>query len=127
MPIPPKTIQPKFSAASCKINCPVPMVINANRKTIKLEASFNKLSPSSIEASLFGTFTNFNMAPTLTASGGDTMPPKRNPNASVNPGIKWLDTKATAKAVRNTIKKAKLPIILRQRQSSFQEVDQAAS
>ena len=51
------------------------------------EASFNRLSPSRIAEVALGTFTNFIIAPVLTASGGDTMPPSRKPNASVKPGI----------------------------------------
>ncbi|MNT29476.1 hypothetical protein D3C72_1652160 [compost metagenome] len=54
---------------------------------IKEEASFNRLSPSKIAEVALGTFTNFIIAPVLTASGGDTMPPNRKPSASVNPGI----------------------------------------
>jgi len=60
----------------------------AKRKIIREEASFNKLSPSRMEDILFGTFTNFRMAPALTASGGETIPPNKNPRARENPGMK---------------------------------------
>ena len=52
------------------------------------DASFNKLSPSKIDWNLFGIFTNFKIAPALTASGGDTIPPNKKPNAKENPGIR---------------------------------------
>ncbi|MNL26149.1 hypothetical protein D3C87_1476610 [compost metagenome] len=81
-------IHTKLPAASCQTNCPVAAAIIANRKMIKEEASFNKLSPSRIEANLFGTLTNFKIAPALTASGGETIPPNKKPKAKENPGIK---------------------------------------
>ncbi|MNE72615.1 hypothetical protein D3C80_1685730 [compost metagenome] len=88
IPTPPMHIQIKLPAASYHTNCPVAAAIIANRKIISEEASFSKLSPSRIEASLFGTFTNFRIAPALTASGGETIPPNKNPKAKENPGIK---------------------------------------
>ena len=78
----------KLPAASIQINCPVAAAIVANLKMMSDEASFSKLSPSRIEANLFGTFINFKIAPELTASGGETIPPSKNPNAKENPGIK---------------------------------------
>ena len=81
-------IQIKLFVASIQINCPVAAAIAANLKMIREEASFSKLSPSRIEDNLFGTFTNFKIAPELTASGGETIPPNRNPKAKENPEIK---------------------------------------
>lgn len=67
------------------------------------------------------------MAPALTASGGDTIPPNKNPKANENPGIKELAKKATAVEVKNTTRKEKLPMILYHRFSPLNEIDQAAS
>src|SRR6185503_10509064 len=61
------------------------------------------------------------------ASGGDTMPPKRNPSARVNPGIRAYDAKATTQEVRITMGNAKLMITRLHLQNSFQEVCHAAS
>ena len=62
---------------------------------ISEEASFSKLSPSSMAAMDFGMRTKRVMACVLTASGGDTMPPSRKPNAKVKPDMSWLVTTAT--------------------------------
>ena len=94
---------------------------------ISAEASFSRLSPSSSALVVRGILTKRVTAPTLTASGGLTMPPSRKPSASVKPGITWLVTTATAIAVKKTTRKAKLVITRRQRHSSFHEMDQAAS
>jgi hypothetical protein len=77
--------------------------------------------------SLLGTFTYFRIEVAETASGGDMMPPNRNPNASVNPGIILLDTKAIRKDVSITIINAKEVITRRHFQNSFQDVYHAAS
>jgi hypothetical protein len=55
------------------------------------------------------------------------MPPSKKPSASVNPGMTELATQATTSEVTITIRKAKLPIMRRQRHNSFQDVYQAAS
>src|ERR1700755_536979 len=91
------------------------------------EASFSRLSPSKIAEVDLGIFTNLVMAPVLTASGGATMPPSIKPRAIVNPGIKWLATIATDKAVKNTTRKAKLPMIRHHFFISLNEIDQDAS
>lgn len=70
----------------------------ANLKTINDEASFTKLSPSKIVINLFGTPIPFKTVAAATASGGEIIPPKRNPKASVNPGMK--DSNNTKKAVK---------------------------
>ncbi len=88
IPAPPIHIHRKLRAASCQMNCPVATAIIAKRKIINDEASFSKLSPSRMEEYRFGIFTNFKIAPALTASGGETIPPNRKPSASENPGIK---------------------------------------
>ncbi len=85
---PPRHIHARLTAASCQTNCPVAAAIIANLKMINEDASFNKLSPSRIEDSRFGTFTNFKIAPALTASGGETIPPSKKPSAREKPGIK---------------------------------------
>jgi hypothetical protein len=101
--------------------------VRANLKTIKLEASFSKLSPSIIVTNLFGIFTSFKMDVAATASGGDMMAPNKNPNGKVKPGMTELDTKAITHDVRITIPKAKEPMTLRHFQKSFHEVCHAAS
>ena len=72
------------------------------------EASFSRLSPSNMVENRLGTLINLVMALTLTASGGDTMPPNKKPNANVNPGINQYAVKATPMAVMKTTIKAKL-------------------
>ncbi|BAP29954.1 uncharacterized protein CHSO_0917 [Chryseobacterium sp. StRB126] len=99
----------------------------ANLKIISEEASLNRLSPSKTVDKFLGTFTNFKIAPALTASGGETIPPSTKPNANENPGIYELATKATDIAVRKTTIKAKLVMIRLNFQISFHETAKAAS
>jgi hypothetical protein len=94
--------------ASPKWNWPVITATKANRNTISEEASFSRLSPCIMLSSDFGTFTCFIIVVAETASGGEMIPPKRKPSASVKPGIKELETKATTVDVRITMGKAKL-------------------
>jgi hypothetical protein len=61
------------------------------------------------------------------ASGGDMIPPKRNPRANVKPGIKALDVNAITHEVRITIGNANPVITLLHFQNSFQDVCHAAS
>ena len=61
-----------------------------------------------------------------TASGGEMMPPSKNPSASVNPGITARATYATMSDVNATSPNASSPMGRRQRQKSFHEVVQAA-
>ncbi len=70
--MPPTTIQEKSINASRKINCPVPTASSANLNIINEDASLSRLSPSSTAEVDFGIFTNFKIAPVLTASGGET-------------------------------------------------------
>src|SRR6478609_11655210 len=104
------TTRKKSVAAALKINLPVVIVAKANLKTIRLDESFNKLSPSAMLTNDFGTFTFLMIDVAEMASGGDTIPPNRNPMASVNPGIQALETKAITQDVTITIGKAKLNI-----------------
>jgi hypothetical protein len=99
----------------------------ANCKMIRDEASFSKLSPSKIVENLFGSFTNLVIALALTASGGETIPPSKNPKDKVNPGINQYEAKATPTALINTTIKAKESIILRHLNNSLNEQPQAAS
>src|SRR5690349_12376766 len=99
----------------------------AKRNTIREAASFNKLSPSIMLSKDFGTLTLFMMVVADMASGGETIPPKRKPNANVNPGINAFETKATTQEVMMTTGKAKLAMTLFHFQNSFQETCQAAS
>ena len=99
----------------------------ANRNTISEEASFSRLSPSIIHTSDFGTFRSRMIVVAEMASGGEMMPPNKNPSANVKPGIRALDVSAMMHEVRMTIIKAKLLITLRHFQNSFHEVCQAAS
>src|SRR6202012_3502013 len=91
------------------------------------DASFSRLSPSSTAALNLGIFTNLVIADVLTASGGATIPPSRNPKAMVNPGIKWLTTRATESAVKKTTIKAKLLMMRHHFFISLKELDQHAS
>src|SRR5688572_447899 len=126
-PTPPTTIQPKLSVASSQINCPVATATMAKRKIISDEASLSMPSPSSMDDMRLGTFTNFKIALALTASGGETIPPNKNPNANDIPGINVLATSATDSAVKNTTMNAKLVMMRRHLQSSFHEIANAAS
>ena len=121
------TTRKKSVAASLKTNVPVVIAVKANLKTIRLDASFNKLSPSAMLTNDLGTFTFLMIDVAEMASGGDTIPPKRKPRASVKPGIHALETNAITQDVTITIGKAKLNITRLQRQNSFQEVFQAAA
>ena len=124
----PTTITSKKLVAACrKWNCPVMTVNNAKRNTISEEASFSKLSPSIILKSDFDTFTSRMIVVADMASGGEMIPPKRKPNANVKPGINAREANAITHEVMITIGKAKLMIIRRHFQNSFQDVCHAAS
>ena len=86
---------------------------NANRNTINDEASLSRLSPSAILTRLFGTFTCRIIVVAEMASGGDTIPPNKNPSANVKPGIRAYDANATTHDVKITIGNAKLMITRR--------------
>ncbi len=64
---------------------------NCKPYMIRLEASLIRLSPSRMVESLLGTLNPFITDVAATASGGEMMPPNRNPNASVNPGIRYTE------------------------------------
>ncbi len=127
MPTPPISIHPKLSTASIHMNWPVATANIANRKIINEDASLSKLSPSRMDVTRRGTFTNLRIALALTASGGETMPPNKNPIANDMPGRNILAAIATDVAVKNTTIKAKLEMIRRYFQSSFHEIAKAAS
>jgi hypothetical protein len=112
IPPPPITIHKKLSVASSQMNWPVATANMANRKMIREDASLSKLSPSRIDVTRLGTFTNLRMALALTASGGDTIPPSKNPMANDIPGKNKFAAMATEQAVKNTTMNAKLEIIL---------------
>ena len=103
------------------------MAAKAKRNTIKEDASFNKLSPSTILKYDLGTFTFLIIVVAEIASGGETMPPKRNPRAIVKLGIIATEVNATTQEVMMTMGKAKLVITLLHFQNSFQDICQAAS
>lgn len=84
----------KLAAAFPKWNWPVVKATNAKRNTMRDEAPLSRLSPSMMLTIAFGTLTPRIMAVAETASGGETMPPKRKPKAKVKPGIKAPDTNA---------------------------------
>src|SRR4030095_1507260 len=117
----------KLIVASPKWNWPVMTAAKANRNTINDEASLRRLSPSAILTRLFGTFTWRMMVVAEMASGGETIPPKRNPSANVKPGIKAYDANATTQEVKITIGNAKLVITRRHFQNSFHDTCHAAS
>src|SRR6188768_4105775 len=100
---------------------------NANRNTINDEASLSRLSPSAILTGLFGPFTCRIIVVAEIASGGDTIPPNKNPSANVKPGIKAYDANATTHDVIITIGNAKLRITRRDFQNCFHDTCQAAS
>jgi len=74
-----------------------------------------------------GAFTCRIMVVADIASGGEMIPPNKNPRANVNPGIKAFDIIAITVDVNMTIGNAKLRITLRHLQNSFQDTCQAAS
>src|SRR4030095_7579402 len=100
---------------------------NAKRNTIKDEASFSKLSPSMMLRSRLGACTCRRIVVADMASGGETIPPRRKPNANVKPGINAYDANATTQEVIITMGNAKLVITRLHFQNSFQETCQAAS
>jgi hypothetical protein len=99
----------------------------AKRNTISDDASFSRLSPSIMLTSDLDTFTRRMIVVAEIASGGETMAPRRKPNANVKPGTSALDTRAITNAVMMTIGKAKAVITRRHFQNSFHEICQAAS
>src|SRR5260221_4410557 len=99
----------------------------AKRNTISDEASLRRLSPSITLTSTLGTFTWRIMMDAEIASGGDTIPPSRKPRASVKPGMKACDAKATTQEVKITMGKAKLMMTRFHLQNSFHDICQAAS
>src|ERR1051325_6368129 len=99
----------------------------ANLKTISEDASLSRLSPSTMLTSPFGTFTCLMMVLAEMASGGDTIPPNKNPNAKVKPGMQAHETKAITVEVRITMGNAKLVITRRHFQNSFHDTCQAES
>ena len=64
---------------------------NANRNTVKLAASFTRLSPSSIVFTFFGILKYFNTELAATASGGEMIPPSNNPMDKVNRGTSFSE------------------------------------
>jgi len=96
------TTNTKEVAAFQKLNWPVSIAASAKRKTIKLEASLMRLSPSRTVKPRFGTLNPFSIEFAATASGGEIMPPSRNPSASVKPGIIAFEIKATVAEVKIT-------------------------
>src|SRR5690606_19266647 len=74
-----------------------------------------------------GILTNLVIAHVLTASGGDTIPPRTKPKAMLKPGIIWFVTMATRSAVKKTTKNAKLPIMRHHFFISLKDTPQAAS
>src|SRR5206468_266726 len=96
----------------------------ANRKTISEEASLSRLSPSTILTRPFGTFTCLIMVLAEMASGGETIPPNKNPSARVKPGMQAHDTRAITEEVRITMGNAKLVMTRRHFQNSFHDTCQ---
>jgi hypothetical protein len=117
----------KLTAASWILNWLVIIAAKAKRYIIREEASLNRLSPSAMLTSDFGTFTCLIISVEAMASGGEIIPPSKNPRAKLKPGISQLDTKATTVEVSTTIGKAKLIITRRHFQNSFHDTCQAAA
>lgn len=103
------------------------MAARAKRNTMRLEASFTRLSPSRMVTTRLGMRRPPSTEVAATASGGEMMPPSRKPIARVNPGIIACATTATAAEVKITRPKASSAMARRWPQKSRQEVNQAAS
>src|SRR3954470_22414889 len=95
---------------------------SANRNTMREEASFSRLSPSITARIDLGTFTWRMIVVAEIASGGEMIPPNKNPRASVKPGISLLETNAITQEVKITIGNAKLVMTLLHFQNSFHDV-----
>src|SRR5258706_14453343 len=78
------------------------IVAIANRKMIKLDASFIRLSPSKIVTVSLGIFNPLKIEVAAMASGGDIIPPNKKPSASENPGMIRCNTTAIADEVKIT-------------------------
>lgn len=113
--------------ASLNTKWPVRIAANANLNTVSDAASFTKLSPSRIVKPLFGIFIPFNTDDAATASGGEMIPPNKNPNARVKSGIMLTEKYAIASDVKKVRPKPIDKIERRHFQKLFQEVPQAAS
>jgi hypothetical protein len=75
----------------------------------------------------FGTCTLRIIVVAETASGGEIIPPNRNPSARLKPGISQVEINATTQEVRITIGNAKLVMMRLHFQNSFHDTCQAAS
>src|SRR5436190_13061790 len=93
---------------------------------IKLDASLIRLSPSRMVARRFGTLRFAITDVAATASGGEMMPPRRKPSASVNPGMSQTEKYATTVEVNMTSPNASNRIARFHFQKSFHDVCQAA-
>lgn len=76
---------------------------------------------------LLGIFKCFKIDVAATASGGELIPPSKNPIATVIPGIILEERYATTMEVRKTKPKASPKIGLLNLRKSFHEVFHAAS
>src|ERR1044071_3636228 len=103
------------------------MAASAKRNTIKLDASLIRLSPSRIVTTRLGAFTPCNTEVAATASGGEIIPPNKNPRASEKSGMIALERNATAAEVKITNPKARREIGCFHFQNSCHEVFHAAA
>jgi hypothetical protein len=102
------------------------MAANANRKTIRLDASFIRLSPSSMDTIRLGTFNPCNTEVAAMASGGEIIPPNKKPYAMGKSGMMRFETSATVAEVKITSPNASRLIGRLFLQKSLQDVFQAA-
>ena len=125
--MPPNDTMKNCCTARCGVKCPVITAAKAKRNTIKLLASFTRLSPSRIVVARFGMCTPLSTEVAATASGGLMMPPSRKPKPRVKPGMSQVVKYPTTREVKNTNPKASMLMLLLHRQNSRHEVNQAAS
>src|SRR5687767_2921797 len=124
---PPAATITKSTPAFTNVNWPVITATTAKRKTIKLAASFTRLSPSRMASTRLGIFIFCSTDVAATASGGEIIAPNAKPSARVNPGMSAFETTATANDVKITNPNAKRVIGRLNDQKSFQDVFHAAA
>src|ERR1700741_4830079 len=86
-----------------------------------------RLSPSRTVKPRFGSFNPFSIEFAATASGGEIIPPSRNPSASVKPGIMAFEINATVAEVKMKRPNANKMIGRFHFHNSFHEMFQAVA
>ena len=124
---PPIASSANMPKAFAGLNRPVIAAATAKRKSTRLVASLNKLSPSSRIRRRRGSFTRCSTSRVETASGGATSAPSAAQAAHGNDGISQWATIATTAVVKTTapIANALIPSICRRK--CLNEIPQALS